>query len=47
MLQERTCTKAEKMKDIAQPAMRCPSCDETICKKCWEKGFNMHWKKKA
>ncbi len=44
---ERTGTKAEKMKDIAHPAMGCPSCDETICKKCWEKGYNMHRNKKA
>ena len=44
---ERTGTKEEKMVDIPRPAMGCPSCDETICKKCWEKWYDMHQKGKA
>jgi hypothetical protein len=43
---ERSGTKEEKMLNIPGPAMGCPSCDEHIWKKCWDKGYDMHQKKK-
>ncbi len=43
---ERSGTKEEKMLNISGPAMGCPSCDEHICKKCWDEGYDMHQKKK-
>ena len=41
---EREETKEEKMDGISKSSMGCPSCDELICKKCWEKGYDMHQK---
>jgi hypothetical protein len=43
---ERSGTKQEKMLNIPRPAMGCPSCYEHICRKCWDKGYDMHQKMK-
>eukprot|EP00956_Cyclotella_meneghiniana_P016026 scaffold25077_cov48-Cyclotella_meneghiniana.AAC.2 len=41
---ERTGTRAEKLDGINKSCMGCPSCEERICKECWEKGYDMHQK---
>ena len=43
---ERTGTRAQKMYKIPKPEMGCPSCDEVICKMCWDKECDMHQRKK-
>ena len=42
---ERTGTRKQKMEKFPTSHMGCPSCEEHICKSCWEKGYNMHQKK--
>lgn len=44
---ERQGTRDEKMKGIPKSSLGCPSCDEPICKKCWERGYDMHMKTAA
>ena len=44
---ERTGTKKEKLNGISSSRMGCPSCEEHICKKCWDKGYDMHQKQRA
>ena len=44
---EREGTREQKLKGISKSCKGCPSCNEHICKKCWEKGYDMRQKKKA
>ena len=44
---ERAGTKKEKLKGISNSHMGCPSSEELICKKCWDKGYDMHQKLRA
>jgi hypothetical protein len=39
-------TKAKK-KQCNSSKMGCPSCDEHICKGCWDEGYDVHMKKQS
>jgi len=44
--EEQKAWSAKKKKQMCNySSLGCPQCDEEICKKCWEKGFDMHKKK--
>ena len=43
---ERPGTRAENLNGINTSRMGCPSCEECICKSCWDKGYDMHQKKR-